>query len=64
VTRRNPGCLLTGVADPDLARELLSGALLQRILLRRDPPDPMEEREWVNKLLRQVGLVIDLTEIV
>jgi len=45
------------VCEPDLLRDVLTGAIIHRILFRAAPPQEREERRWVRRLLRQAGLV-------
>jgi AcrR family transcriptional regulator len=47
---------LPQLADSDILFALLSGALIQRLLMRTGRPNANEEKKWVFKLMRQVGL--------
>jgi AcrR family transcriptional regulator len=51
--------LLPHIPDQDLLLELLSGAITQRLLMRTAAPNAEKEKAWVERLMRQVGLVID-----
>lgn len=44
------------VCEPDLLRDVLTGAIIHRIVFRAAPPQEREERRWVRRLLRQTGL--------
>jgi AcrR family transcriptional regulator len=54
-TARKSG-LLPRLPEPDLLLELLGGAVLQHLLMRRETPDPKKEKVWVQKLFHQLGL--------
>jgi AcrR family transcriptional regulator len=49
------GCF-PSVCEPDLLRDLLTGAIIHRVVFRAAPPEEREERRWVRRLLRQTGL--------
>jgi hypothetical protein len=40
-------------------RELLSGAIMYRLLMRKSIPRPKEEREWVDKLMDHLGMKLE-----
>jgi AcrR family transcriptional regulator len=44
------------VCEPDLLRDVLTGAIVHRAVFRTAPPQEREERRWVRRLLRQAGL--------
>jgi AcrR family transcriptional regulator len=48
---------LRGAPDPELLRDLLTGALIHRIVMRTDAPEEKKEREWVEALMSHLGLV-------
>jgi AcrR family transcriptional regulator len=50
---------LRHIPDQDVLRELLTGAITHRLLMRTNAPQANKEKEWVEKLMRQVGLEID-----
>lgn len=43
--------------DPDLLRDLLTGALIHRIVMRTAAPEEKKERRWVEALMSHLGLV-------
>jgi AcrR family transcriptional regulator len=47
---------LPHLADVDILFAVLSGALVQRLLMRTGTPNINQEKKWVLKLMRQVGL--------
>jgi AcrR family transcriptional regulator len=49
------GCF-PSVCEPDLLRDVLTGAIIHRIVFRTAPPQEREARRWVRRLLRQTGL--------
>jgi AcrR family transcriptional regulator len=49
---------LRHLADPEILLALLSGALTQRLLMRTGMPDASQEKKWVSRLMRQMGLQV------
>jgi AcrR family transcriptional regulator len=43
--------------EPGLLRDLMTGALMHRIVMRGGRAEPKAERAWVRALLRQLGLL-------
>lgn len=43
--------------DQELLRDLLAGAILHRLISRTGRPKEEAERDWVKRLMRQIGLV-------
>lgn len=48
--------VVRGSPDPEMLRDILSGAVIHRLISRRGRRKEAEEREWVTRLLREVGL--------
>lgn len=44
------------VCESNLLRDVLTGAIIHRIVFRSAPPQEREERKWIRRLLRQMGL--------
>jgi AcrR family transcriptional regulator len=42
--------------EPDLLRDILTGAIIHRLISRTGPPRERTERAWVKRLMRQTGL--------
>jgi AcrR family transcriptional regulator len=53
------GGALPHLPDQELLRELLSGAIMYRLLMRKSIPRPKEEREWVDKLMDHLGMKLE-----
>jgi hypothetical protein len=47
---------LPGAAAEEILLDAISGAVMQRILMRTQAPSDRQERAWVRSLLRQLGL--------
>jgi AcrR family transcriptional regulator len=45
--------------DPELLRDLLAGAIINRLIFRTKEPNDRVERRWVRRLLGQLGLITD-----
>jgi AcrR family transcriptional regulator len=42
--------------EPDLLRDILTGAIIHRLISRTSPPRERTERAWVKRLMHQTGL--------
>ena len=50
---------LSRLPEPELLRDLLVGAMIHRIVMRGRRTNHLSDGEWVERLLRQVGLTKD-----
>ncbi|WP_338691577.1 TetR/AcrR family transcriptional regulator [Bradyrhizobium sp. 26S5] len=50
---------LPRLPDKELLRELLSGAITYRLLMREGIPQQKAERKWVDKLMDQLGMRLE-----
>jgi AcrR family transcriptional regulator len=50
---------LSRLPDPELLRDLLAGAMIHRIMMRGRRRNNLSDGEWIEHLLRQVGLTKD-----
>lgn len=50
---------LSRLPDPELLRDLLVGAMIHRIMMRGKRRSHLSDGEWIEHLLRQVGLTKD-----
>jgi len=48
--------VVRGSRDPEILRDILSGAVIHRLISRKGRRKEAEEREWVMRLMREVGL--------
>ena len=48
--------MVQSAPDPEMLRHILGGAVIHRLISRAGRPKESEEREWVKRLLGQVGL--------
>jgi AcrR family transcriptional regulator len=57
IAREQESGSLRCAPDPELLRDLLTGALIHRILMRTAAPEEKKERQWVEALMSHIGLV-------
>jgi hypothetical protein len=48
--------MVRSAPDPEVLRDILGGAVIHRLISRTGRPKESEERQWVKRLLGQVGL--------